>query len=105
MTVTRRDSVNKYSYHSRNLLLSYGLAIGLTFLCNLLGAYAYRDNGVSHSKAFSAILAATRDQSLTNLFHYEIVGRLPLSKNVKEALVKFGYTTGRRGSLGGKAEM
>lgn len=77
----------------------------LTLLANLLGAFAYWDNGVSHSKAFSAILAATRHDSLTELFNYEIVGRLPLSEKVRGALVRFGSTGARRGSLGGKAAL
>jgi hypothetical protein len=107
MTVTRTDSVNVYAYHSKNLFLSYGLAIGLTLLANLLGAFAYYKNEVSHNKSFSAILAATRDDSLTELFHYEIVGRLPLSRKVQRTLVQFGFTGAgeRRGSLGGKAAL
>jgi len=104
-TVTREDSINKYVYHSKNLFLSYGLAIGLTFLANLLGAFAYWDNGVSHNKGFSAILAATRHETLTELFHNQIVGSLPLSDKVKEALLKFGPIGNRRISLGGRAAM
>lgn len=105
MSVTRTDSVNIYAYHLKNLIFSYGLAIGLTLFANLLGAFAYWDNGVSHNKSFSAILAATRHRSLTDLFHYEIVGRLPLSDAVKNAFVKFGDIGARRGSLGGKAAL
>jgi hypothetical protein len=104
MTYTRWDSVNTYAYHTRNLFLSYGLAISLALLANLLAAYAYRENRVSYNKTFSAILAATRDISLTELFHYEVVGRLPLSKRVRKTLLSFGNVGGRRGSLGGTAE-
>lgn len=98
-TATRTDSVNKYVYHSKNLLLSYGLAIGLALLANLLGAYAYLSNGVSHNRRFSAILAATRHESLTKLFHNQIVGSLPLSDKVKNTFLKFGPIGGRRKSL------
>jgi len=104
MSYTRWDSVNTYVYHTRNLFLSYGLAISLTLLANLLAAYAYWKNRVSYNKSFSAILAATRHISLTGLFHYEVVGRLPLSKKVREARLSFGNVSGRRGSLGGTAE-
>ena len=104
-TVTRKDSINKYVYQPKNLFISYGLAIGLTFLANLLGAYAYWDNGVSHNKTFSAILAATRHETLTDLFHNQIVGSLPLSDKVKHTFLKFGAIGDRRKSLGGRTAM
>jgi hypothetical protein len=88
------QSINTYAYHSRNLLLSYGLAIAFAVLANLLGAYAYWQNGHSHNKSFSAILASTRDPGLTKLFHAETMGRLPLHKNVQEAKLTFGITPG-----------
>jgi hypothetical protein len=86
----RSDFVNNYAYHSRNLWLSYGLAMWFAFIANLLGAYAFWKNGVSHSKSFSAILTATRDKSLTSLFDNEIIGRLPLSQKVRHAKLRFG---------------
>lgn len=104
-TVTREDSINKYAYHSKNLFLSYGLAIGLTLLANLLGAFAYLDNGVSHNKGFSAILAATRHETLTELFHNQIVGSLPLADTVKDTFLRFGSIGDRRKSLGGRTAM
>jgi hypothetical protein len=96
-------SVNKYVYHSKNLFISYGLAIGLTFLANILGAFAYLDNGCSHNKTFSAILAATRHETLTKLFHNQVVGSLPLSNKVKSTFLKFGAIGSRRQSLDWRA--
>jgi hypothetical protein len=88
--VTVKTSINTYDYHSQNLLLSYGLAIFFALLANILGALAYMTNGVSHNKSFSAILTSTRDAGLTELFHAQILGRLPLPQSVRRARLRFG---------------
>lgn len=93
------EATNKYAYHAPSLLLSYGLATLATLLSTLLGAYAYYHNGVSHNKTFSAILTATRDKSLTKLFDHEIIGRLPLSRKVRGAMLRFGELRDRSSSL------
>jgi hypothetical protein len=96
--VTVKASVNTYNYHSENLLLSYGLAIFFALLSNTLGALAYRTNGVSHNKSFSAILTSTRDAGLMELFHAQTLGRLPLPQSVRRARLRFGGL--RDGGLG-----
>ena len=88
--VTVKASINTYDYHFQNLLLSYGLAIFFALLANILGALAYMTNGVSHNKSFSAILTSTRDAGLTELFHAQILGRLPLPQSVRRARLRFG---------------
>ena len=84
------NPVNIYAYHSKNLFVSYGLAIFFAVFVNLLGAYAYWTNGHSHAKTFSAILASTRDRGLTKLFRSEAEGRLPLHDEVRNAKLMFG---------------
>jgi hypothetical protein len=97
-SVAVTNPVNIYAYHSKNLLLSYGLAILFAVFANILGAFAYWTNGHSHAKTFSAILASTRDTGLTRLFRSEAEGRLPLHDEVRNAKLMFGR--GPNGGLG-----
>lgn len=55
-------------------------------------------NGVSHNKSFSAILTSTRDMGLTDLFHEQRLGRLPLPDEIRHTQLRFGRM--RRGGLG-----
>jgi hypothetical protein len=96
--ITLTTSINTYAYHSKNLLISYALAISFALFSITLGAIAYRSNGVSHNKTFSAILTSTRDMGLTDLFHEQRLGRLPLPDEIKNTKLKFGKTRG--GGLG-----
>jgi len=50
-------------------------------------------------------LTSTRDAGLTDLFHYQLLDRLPLSSYVRRARLRFGPTSGRRASIGGRVEM
>jgi len=97
---TITTSINTYACYSQNLLLLYGLAIFFALLANILGAFAYMRNGVSHDKSFSAILASTRDPGLMGLFHARVLGKLPLPKSVRTAKLKFGKM--EEGGLGFK---
>jgi hypothetical protein len=72
--------------------------VSFSFLAILIGAYSYYSNGYSHSKTFSAILAATIDEDLAELFFAEMMGRLPLHENVQRARLRFGEMVG--GGLG-----
>lgn len=46
---------NIYTYDSRKLMISYGIALLATTIALCFGFYAFFDNGVVHSTAFSAI--------------------------------------------------
>lgn len=69
--------------------MAYGIAIFSTLISVFLGAWAYAQNKYSHNKTFSAILGATREATLSELFHADISGRLPLHRNVEQAKLKF----------------
>ncbi|KAG0646652.1 hypothetical protein D0Z07_7475 [Hyphodiscus hymeniophilus] len=96
--VTSQQAINSYAYHSKNLLVSYGVAIFFALIGNVLGACAYRSNGVSHNKSFSAILTSTRDMGLTDLFHEQRLGRMPLPEEIQKTKLRFGRMKG--GGLG-----
>jgi hypothetical protein len=89
-TVTTTTLTNLYTYNQRNLLLAYGLAIFFALLANILGAYAYKINGVSFERGFSSFLSATRDPELVNLFHYQTLGKLPVPDHIKRTILVFG---------------
>lgn len=89
-TVNQTALINIYSYDSRPLLVAYGLQIFFALLAVLLGVWAYKENGHSHSRSFSAILASTRAANLADVFHDELMGRLPLHENAQTARLKFG---------------
>ena len=69
--------------------MAYGIAIFSTLIGVFLGAWTYAQNKYSHNKTFSAILGATREARLSELFHADILGRLPLHRNVEQAKLKF----------------
>lgn len=66
-----------YSYDSRNLLVSYSIAISLTLLCAVIGFFALQYNGVAHSVAFSAIVSTTRNDDLLAMSTGHSLGAMP----------------------------
>lgn len=64
VNVTYFPTRNMYQYNSRDLILSYSIAIFVTLLGVAMGLYSFRTNGVSHSTAFSAVVATTRNPGL-----------------------------------------
>jgi hypothetical protein len=94
-----------YQYDSRNLILSYGIAIFVTLLGVSLGLYSFHTNGVSHSMAFSAVVGTTRNPALDVILEYEdkemMAVRLKLSPSHSNVISKEkGFE--RDGDKGGK---
>jgi hypothetical protein len=48
---------------------------------------------------------STRDESLKKLFHYQLLDSLPLDDGVRKARLRFGTTSARRPSIGGRMEL
>ncbi|TVY51811.1 hypothetical protein LSUE1_G010187, partial [Lachnellula suecica] len=88
--VTTFKSTNIYHYNSRNLILSYSIAICLTLLMLLLGLYSLLSNGVAHSASFSALITTTRNSRLDELSRGHSLGALPLDEKVLGAELRFG---------------
>jgi hypothetical protein len=88
-SITTQSNITIYTYHAHNLLLSYSLAILFTLISCLLGAYACYENGHSHSRSFSAILASTGAAELMERFYEELIGRLPLHDNFRRSRLGF----------------
>jgi len=90
VTVTSYRDSNIYKYNPFLLVVSYCSALAATFLGVCLGLYAFKQNGVSHSSAFSAIVATTRNPDLDRLSEGHSLGAFPLDKQVAEVKLKFG---------------
>lgn len=81
---------NFYSYNSRNLLLAYATALGVSIVCVIVGFMALYENGVSQSTAFSSVLVTTRNSELDHLAVGHCLGRDPIGKDIGEARLRFG---------------
>lgn len=77
-----------YKYNSRNLTISYTVAVFFTILCTGAGSFALRYNGVTHSTAFLAIVATTRNHELDAMSRGHSLGALPLKHTSMR--VRFG---------------
>jgi hypothetical protein len=91
--VTRESWLNVYTYRQKNLLLSYGIAIGGTLLACVIGCTSmYRDNA-AYSNKFSTILRTTKLQ-LTGfddlLTTRDQRGADPLPKHLANAQFELG---------------
>lgn len=90
--VSITKAVNQWAYHKRNLLLAYSVAIIAALFANLLGAYAYFRNKVSHDLSFSSLASTTTDQTFVDRFRSEdpkTRGKLPLPESLKRVEIKF----------------
>jgi len=88
--VTYQETRNIYQYDSRNLIISYSTAIFFALFSVSVGLSSFRENGVAHSTAFSAIVATTRNSELDILSKGHSLGAVPLEKLVAEAKLRFG---------------
>lgn len=84
---------NVYDYKSRDLIISYTLAVVLSALCILLAVHAIRDMGAVYSNNFSTAVRITRAQ--TRLDHIIVderdrSGAEPLPKHIADAYIWAG---------------
>lgn len=99
--VTSSHLVNIYSYHPRNVFITYAIVFTFAILANGLGLFAYRNNGVSHDNSFSSIVCTTRDVHLSDLNIHERLGALPLDEKVANTRLRFGGEGGKGEGKGG----
>jgi hypothetical protein len=79
---------NTYAYDSRNLLISYGLAVSFALLAGIAGCLSIYSNGASYSNRFSTVLRTTRGQELEELvLHNDRTGVDPLPKHLEKARI------------------
>jgi hypothetical protein len=84
---------NIYSYSSRNLLLSYGVALSLTLLASLAGCFAIFFNRASYTNKFSTIMRTTA--GFEYLVHEnDRTGADPLPKHLAKSRIHIGHREG-----------
>ena len=88
--VTYFPTRNIFHYKSRNLVISYSLAIAATIFCVVIGLAATVSNGVSHSSSFSTLLATAQNPRLRGLFEGSSLGALPLDREIRKVKLRFG---------------
>jgi hypothetical protein len=92
ITVQYERMQNTYTYNSRNLLLSYGLALGFALIAVVAGCASIWYNGACYSNRFSTIFRATRGQNMEELVALnDRTGADPLPKYLAEARIRLGY--------------
>jgi hypothetical protein len=79
---------NVYQYNSRNLIVSYSLAIAFAIFAVGIGFWALYENGVTHSTSFSAIMAASQNPEIALLSEGSSIGRI--REEVKATKLRFG---------------
>jgi hypothetical protein len=86
---------NTYAYDSRNLFISYGLAVSFALIAGVAGCVSILSNGASYSNRFSTVLRTTRGQELEELVvHNDRTGVDPLPKHLEKSRIDL-----RRGQL------
>lgn len=95
---------NFYSYNTRNLLLAYAIALGVSVGCVIVGFLALHENGVSQGTAFSSVLVTTRNSELDQLAVGHCLGRDPIGKEIGEVRLRFGEIVEGAGAGSGAGE-
>lgn len=91
ITIRYEHTRNVYVYSSKNLFLSYGLALGFAFLAVVAGCVSIHHNGASYSNKFSTIIRTTRGQEMEDLVASDDRdGADPLPKYLANARIRLG---------------
>jgi hypothetical protein len=92
---------NTYIYDSKNLFISYGLALGFALIAGIAGCASILSNGASYSNRFSTVLRTTRGQELEELIaHNDRTGVDPLPKHLEKSRIDL-----RRGQIGSEHDV
>jgi hypothetical protein len=84
-----------YKYNPLNLVVSYALALSFASFSAGLGFYAFRTNGVTHTTAFSSVVATTRNPTLARFFSNHPLGTTALDERLAATRLRLGVI--RRG--------
>jgi hypothetical protein len=88
-SVIMTSVVDVYDYHSLTLLSSYGAAIFVALIANILGFIAFWRNEVRIDKSFSWTASATQHTNLLDEGHYNRRGSIPIPSPIKGKRVIF----------------
>ncbi|XP_014560764.1 hypothetical protein COCVIDRAFT_23142 [Bipolaris victoriae FI3] len=88
--VTHSTFTTIYEYRSRNLIMTYAIAIACSAFGVLLGLRALWLNGICHETSFSSIMSTTRNKYLDDLTLGYSLGSAPTPHAVKKIELRFG---------------
>ncbi|KAJ5060383.1 hypothetical protein PSV09DRAFT_2256530 [Bipolaris maydis] len=92
--VTHSTCDTIYEHRSRNLVMTYAIAIACSAFGVLLGSRALWLNGTSHETSFSSIMSTTRNQYLDKLTLGYSLGAAPTPRAVRKIELRFGELRG-----------
>jgi hypothetical protein len=79
-----------YSYSSTVLWEAYGVAIFVSAICIIVGAYMLWDNGVDVDMLFLQVLVTTRNRSLDQICVGANLGGDQITEELKDTQLRFG---------------
>jgi hypothetical protein len=86
--VAYKITQNTYAYDSRNLFVSYGMAVSFALIAGIAGCASILSNGASYSNRFSTVLRTTRGQELEELVvHNDRTGVDPLPEHLEKSRI------------------
>jgi hypothetical protein len=92
--ITLRHTRNIYSYRHSNLLLSYGLALGLSLLACIVGWVSVINNNASYSNRFSTVLRVfSRGNAIGFVAPEDCKGTDPLPRYLAKARIDLSQGT------------
>ncbi|KAI1759467.1 hypothetical protein GGR53DRAFT_142390 [Hypoxylon sp. FL1150] len=87
------SSILVWNYEPFWLVLSYSLAVSLTFVAIAVGAYSFYNNGYTADAVFSTFITTSRSMDVDALSRGHCLGQWPLTKEVADTMLKFGEVT------------
>jgi hypothetical protein len=93
-SVVVTSTVDLYDYHGLTLISSYGAAIFVALIANLLGFNAFWRNKVRIDKTFSWTASATQHTNLVDEEHYGRRGSIPIPSPIRGKRVVFKKIVG-----------
>ncbi|TGO51420.1 hypothetical protein BOTNAR_0357g00100 [Botryotinia narcissicola] len=75
---------------TKHLTLSYNIATFVASMSTIIGISSCISNGVTHSTAFSALVATTCNPELDALYKGHCMGPLPTDKEMVKTRLRFG---------------
>lgn len=72
-----------------NFWIANGVAIGIAFVANLLGAGAFGTNKASYDTSFSSFACSTQGIHFSGLGAHTRLGALPLDKAIRTTRLQF----------------
>lgn len=97
------ENVLVWSYKPTWLVVSYFVAVGLTFAAIGVGLHAIASNGYAAQTNFSTFLATTRNPDLDGVAEGSCLGAWPMDKALRYTRLRFGQTVADGSTNSGKS--